>query len=535
MRLVSVEEMKTIEKSANEAGISNAQLMDNAGKGIAEFILDQFSGNGYSKVLGIVGKGNNGGDTLLALTYLLQAGWDASAVLINSRSDDPLMKAFVKNDGRIIHFTDKNFEANVEEALTPDTILLDGLLGTGIQLPLKADYSQLLSTIDDHCSLDQVIIAVDCPSGVDCNTGEMADEILFCDMTICLEAVKQGLLKEPAFEACGEIISIPLGLPEDLEQSGIEKIVVDDAWVEEHYLPRSEFGHKGTFGKVMVIGGSTNYFGAPVLAGLAAYRAGCGLVNLAVPHAVTMVMAGKVPEFTWLSLEDEDGVIAESAAELILKKVSDYNCLALGPGIGLEETTAHFLEHLFFQPDRNGRRKVGFLEGENHNALPVELPDTVIDADALRWLAKQDKWYEKLQTRMVLTPHPGEMAALTGIPIKEIQKDRQTVASHFAKTWHQVVVLKGALTVIAAPDGRIAVIPIASSALAKAGSGDVLTGIIASFIAQGQSLYEAAVLAAWFHANAGLEATHRIGSEASVLSSDIIDSIPDVFKAMTEE
>jgi ADP-dependent NAD(P)H-hydrate dehydratase / NAD(P)H-hydrate epimerase len=370
---------------------------------------------------------------------------------------------------------------------------------------------------------------------VDCDTGEMAEETLFADMTICMEAVKQGLMKEPAFAACGEIYTVPLGLPDEADPLKAEKIVVDDAWVEDHSLYRSEFGHKGTFGKVMVIGGSTNYFGAPVLAGMAAYRTGCGLVNLAVPHAVTTVMASKVPEFTWLSLEDEDGVIAESAAELVLKKVNEYNCLALGPGIGLEETTAHFLQRLLLQPDNNNRRKVGFLEGENPNSMPVELPAFVIDADALRWLANQENWYEKIQAHMVLTPHPGEMAALTGIPVKKIQQDRQNVASHYAQTWHQVVVLKGALTVIAAPDGRIAVIPIASSALSKAGSGDVLTGILASLIAQGQPLYEAAVLAAWIHANSGLNAAKVVGCEASVLASDIIESIPMVLADLENE
>jgi NAD(P)H-hydrate epimerase len=186
------------------------------------------------------------------------------------------------------------------------------------------------------------------------------------------------------------------------------------------------------------------------------------------------------------------------------------------------------LHRVLFQPSINYRRKVGFLAGETSTNAAVKIPTVVIDADALRWLAKQQNWFESISSPMVLTPHPGEMAALTGLKTEEIQKDRIACASSFAQKWHQVVVLKGALTVIAAPDGRINIIPIATSALAKAGSGDVLTGMITSLIGQGVQPFEAATLGAWMHAKAGLRAAEKMGCEASVLAREIIAALPEM-------
>jgi NAD(P)H-hydrate epimerase len=528
MRLVTVKEMKEIELAANQAGMSNEEMMQSAGKGIADFLNEQFSETENKQVIGLIGKGNNGGDTLIALTSLLRSGWQAAAFTINTRKGDPLVKDFIQEGGQLIEFTTEVLPVEFKEFLTSNTVILDGLLGTGFHLPLKDEYKSYLSLVKQSLEQEQIIVAVDCPSGMDCDTGEKANEIIPADITLCLEAVKIGLLTESAFLSCGEIYTIPLNLSGEADKLFNEKMVIDMEWASSHFPERSEFSHKGTFGKVLVIGGSTNYFGAPLLAGTAAYRTGCGLVTLAVPHAVAVVMASRTPEITWLNLDDEDGVIAESAADLALKKVDDYSCLAIGPGIGTEETTGHFLEKLLFQKAANNKRRIGFLEGEISSEEQSNLPTAVIDADALRWLAESNDWAARVKTELVLTPHPGEMAVLTGISVKEIQKDRLIIAAHFAEKWDQVVVLKGALTVIAAPDGRLAVIPVANSALAKAGSGDVLTGIISSLVAQGLARYEAACLGAWIHANAGLAAIELLGSSASVMATDVISCISDV-------
>jgi NAD(P)H-hydrate epimerase len=528
MKLVTVKEMKEIELAANQAGMSNEEMMQSAGKGIADFLNEQFSETENKRIIGLIGKGNNGGDTLIALTSLLQSGWNATALTITSRKGESLAKEFIQEGGQLIEYSSGVLPVEIKEFLTSETLILDGLLGTGIHLPLKDEFKEYLKLVGHLLTQDQLVIAVDCPSGIDCDTGEKADEMIPADITLCLEAVKIGLMTESAFSLCGEIYTIPLNLPEAVNTQFNEKNVIDLDWASSHLPVRSEFSHKGTFGKVLVIGGSTNYFGAPMLAGTAAYRSGCGLVTLAVPHAVAVVMANRTPEVTWLNLDDEDGVIAESAADLVLKKANDYTCLAIGPGIGTEETTGHFLEKLLFQKTVNNKRKIGFLEGETPGEVPTDLPTIVIDADALRWLAEFGDWTSRVKADLILTPHPGEMAALTGISIKEIQQDRLNIAAHFAEKWRQVVVLKGALTAIASPDGRKAVIPVASSALAKAGSGDILTGIISSFLAQGLERYEAACLGAWIHANAGLAAVGSVGSQASIMATDIIDCISEV-------
>jgi NAD(P)H-hydrate epimerase len=284
----------------------------------------------------------------------------------------------------------------------------------------------------------------------------------------------------------------------------------------------------------MVVGGSVNYVGAPMLSGVGAYRMGTGLVALAVPQSIHPMLAGRIPEAIWLVLNEEDGVISEPAADLVISQFSKVNALVIGPGIGREEATDRFLDKVFFSKYSSGNSKrIGFLVEEKIKEDRInELPEIVVDADGLRWLSANKKWYETVKARMVLTPHPGEMSALTGIPVDEIQKNRMETALEFAQKWGQVVVLKGALTVIAAPDGRVNINPVASSALAKAGSGDVLSGMIASLIGQGLAPFEAASAAVWVHAQAGICAAAMVGDEVSVLASDITDAIPFVLAGL---
>ena len=531
MKIVSVERMREIERLAIEAGVSSEQMMQRAGRKLVEAIKTHYSDLIPDRVVGLIGKGNNGGDTLIALDQLLLDGWQGVAVLLASRANDPLFKQFVADGGQTILFGETGFEEKLKTGLKNASVILDGLLGTGIKLPLKADAAEFLSIMKSALG-QQKIVAVDCPSGVDCDSGEVAPETLTAALTVCMEAVKIGLVKEPAFSYCGEIETISLELPDDLNTKRDEKLLIDKDWAVEHLPKRSAFSHKGSFGKVLIVGGSVNYFGAPLLSGRAAYRMGSGLVTLAVPQQVALALAGATPEITWLVLDEEDGVIAETAAELLLKKIGDYTCLAIGPGIGKEETTQRFLEKVLFKPKVNNHRNVGFLSETSPALQTSKLPPLVLDADALRWLAQQERWPERVNVDMILTPHPGEMSVLTGLSTEELQKDRIGNAAKFAQKWRQVVVLKGALTVIAAPDGKVGVIPVATSALAKAGSGDVLTGIIASLIGQGMQPFNAATLGAWIHAQAGLDAAQKVGCEASVLASDIIASLPTVLSAL---
>jgi NAD(P)H-hydrate epimerase len=527
--------MQAIEKEADAGGLTFDQMMQNAGQGLAEAVVDLFLESDQLEIVGLVGPGNNGGDTLVALTILAEAGWKATAYLVK-RKKDALVDAFVKAGGRVLS-GEKTFEAFAEAVETAD-VFLDGVLGTGFKLPLKKEVAELLAEVNDVLdSLDEppLVIAVDCPSGVECDSGEAADETIPADMTVTMAAVKQGLLKLPAFEYVGDLRVVDIGLPADLPS--LKKLIIEVADEESvsALLPdRPLDSHKGTFGTALIAAGSVNYTGAAVLAGEAAYRVGAGLVQLAIPASIHAAIAGEVPEATWVLLPHSTGVIASGAAEVLAKNFERATALLIGPGLGSESTTREFIENLLTGESATAKRKsmvrIGFVHEKTDSANEVksDLPPLIVDADGLRLLAQIKDWHAKLPALAILTPHPGEMSALTGLSKEEIQEDRQSVAVRFAKEWGHVVVLKGAFTVIASPDGRMTVIPVASPALARAGTGDVLAGLIVGLRAQGLDAYDAAVVGAWIHAQAGLYAADDLGTTASVMAGDVLNSVSDV-------
>ena len=533
MKLVTVSQMQKIEKEADANGLTYDQMMENAGQGLAEIILDLFVDDAEPEVIGMVGSGNNGGDTLVALTALVEEGWRARAYPVKRKKDD-LLKRFTDAGGEVLA-GDKAFEQLAESIETAD-VLLDGLLGTGVKLPLKKDVAELLEEVNEILdALDEhpLVIAVDCPSGVDCDTGEVAEETIPADLTITMAAVKQGLLKMPAFEYAGDLEVVDIGLSHDLVSlKDVNTEVADEEFISALLPERRLDSHKGTFGTALIAAGSVNYTGAVLLAGEAAYRAGAGLVTLAVPGSVHAALAGHIPEATWVLLPQAMGVIASNASEVLMKNIERATALLIGPGFGTESTTKEFVENLLSGKSvpKKSAARIGFLHEETEKKAVTNgvLPPMVVDADGLKLLAQIKDWPIKLPSDTILTPHPGEMAVLTGLSKEDIQEDRQEIARKYAKEWGHVVVLKGAFTSIAAPDGRVTVIPVASSALAHAGTGDVLAGIIVSLRAQGLDAFDAAVAGAWIHAQAGLYAADNLGTTASVLASEVLNSISDV-------
>ena len=537
MKLVTVAEMKAIENEANEGGVTYAMMMEKAGKGVAEATNSAYSHMEVRVVTGLVGSGNNGGDTLIALRHLAGMGWKVIAYLVKSRKEgDPLLQSLVDAGGEVLQGEQESGWQELDDCLNRSSVLLDGVLGTGIQLPLKPEIAKLLGHVAAFLPHPR-IVAVDCPSGVDCNTGEAAPECIPADLTISMEAVKTGLLVFPAFKFVGTLEVVDLGLPDNLENARkIRREVVDKAWACKELPVRPLDSHKGTFGTVVIAAGSINYTGAALLSAKAAYRIGAGLVRLAIPGPLHTALAGQLPEATWLLLPHEQGVISENAAEILAKNLARVSVLLLGPGWGMEDTTASFLERLLTQKAGHSRGLIGFVNpsrGEDAPAVNDCLPPLVIDADGLKLLARIPNWPKYIETPAVLTPHPGEMAVLTGLKIGEIQDNRLEIATKYAQEWRQVVILKGAVTVVAAPDGRIAVIPIATSALAHAGTGDVLAGMVAGLRAQGVLPFEAAAAAAWMHARAGVLAADWLGHPASVLASDVLDSIAEVMQEVS--
>lgn len=533
MKLVTVSQMQAIEKEADAGGLSYADMMENAGQGLADIILNIFEDDVEPEAVGLVGPGNNGGDTLVALSALAAEGWKARAYLVK-RKRDTLVKRFAEAGGEILVGEDA-FEQLAEAIGTAD-VFLDGVLGTGAKLPLKKDVAEVLSEVNDILDgLDEspLVVAVDCPSGLDSDTGEVANETIAADLTVTMAAVKQGLLKLPAYEYVGDLEVVDIGLPDDLPSLKKLKVEVAEADSVAALLPgRPMDSHKGTFGTALIAAGSVNYTGAAVLAGEAAYRAGAGLVTLAVPASLQVALAGRFPEATWVLLPHEMGVISSGGVEVLAKSFERASALLVGPGFGTENPTKEFIENLLegkFSSKKTAQR-IGFVhqEPEEKEEDKAQLPPVIFDADGLKLLAQIKDWQKKLPSPAILTPHPGEMSVLTELSKDEIQENRLGIAGKYASEWGHVVVLKGAFTVIAAPDGRATVIPVASPALARAGTGDVLAGLIVGLRAQGLEAYEAAVAGAWIHAQAGLYAADDLGTTASVLAGDVLDSVSDV-------
>jgi hydroxyethylthiazole kinase-like uncharacterized protein yjeF len=352
------------------------------------------------------------------------------------------------------------------------------------------------------------VVAVDCPSGVDCDGGLAADETLRARFTLTMAAAKIGLFTFPAYNFVGQVIPVSIGIPDDGGMlSQIKRQVIDTDFVRQVLPERRLDAHKGDFGTALLLVGSQQYTGAALLSGRAAYRVGAGVVTLGVVEQVYLAIAGHLPEATWMVLPDEEGYVASGAADIVSQRLSGVNALLVGCGWGLREETLRFIRSIL-------SGKAGLL------------PPMVVDADALRLLSRVAGWQSELPAGSILTPHPGEMACLTGMTVAEVQEDRVGVAERSAQAWNQVVVLKGALTVVAEPAGATGIIPMATPALARAGTGDILAGMITGLLAQGVDGFSAACAAAYLHGMSGQAAAEAFGNSASILAGDILEYLP---------
>lgn len=525
--------MISLESQAEKKGLSYAAMLANAGLALAEVVQNRYFRRPYPKVIGLVGSGNNGGDTLVALTHLSRWGWKTQGFLVKQRNEqDMLVGEYQKSGGELLSLIDEKSFLTLRNNVFEADCILDGILGTGIKLPLRGEAQEALVFLSKLKDLPPVI-AVDCPSGVDCDNGEADAACLPAELTVCMAAVKKGLLQQPALDFCGEILAVDIGLAQKLPAwKGISTEVVDADMVAGFLPARPADGHKGTFGTAVIAAGSINYCGAVVLAARAAYRIGVGLVTVAIPGAIYDTLAGHMPETTWLILPHTQGVFNGEAAGVLYPNLEKVDALLIGPGWGQDNETLAFLRNLLTKQElASGKGQMGFGGMENStNSSSKVLPKLVIDADALKLLSKINDWEKKIEGAAVLTPHPGEMAVLTELDRDEIQADRVNIACEYAKRWNQVVVLKGAVTVVANVDGKCALIPIAAPSLATAGTGDVLAGMITGLLAQGVEPYQAAQAGAWLHARSGMLAKEMVGSGISVIANDVIDALPKVLK-----
>lgn len=539
-KIVTTEQMNAIEKDANASGLSYAQMMHNAGESIANAVLKRVEYIKGKRVVILVGSGNNGGDGLVVGDHLAEAGAQVSVYLTKERPEDDPNLEKIRNRKLLVAIWDQDQGARVlDNMLGSSDILIDAILGTGFELPLKGTAKDVLAKVAkalDKRKKKPFIVAVDCPSGLDCDSGKISEFALKADLTVTLAAVKTGLLARPGANYVGELDVGDIGLSK--KQRELEKIMheMPDHHSIKSILPeRPSDAHKGTFGRVMVVAGSINYPGAAMLAGVAAYRVGAGLVTMAVPSPIQVLIAPNLLEATWLLLPNEMGVISESAAPILEAELESTQAMLIGPGFGLDAVTKGFLSRIIGSEQHTQRAQIGFIRPETQGKLyDQKLPPCVIDADGLKLLVEIDSWSTLLPADTILTPHPGEMEIMTGVPKDEIQADRVGAAKTWAKRWGHIVVLKGANTVIAAPDDRSAVLPFATASLARAGTGDVQAGAIAGFLAQGVSAYEAAIAGSYIHARAGEIAAQSLGNSASVLAGDVADSLAAAISEIAE-
>ena len=519
MKIVTTKQMRQIEQECAKVGLPTSVLMETAGKAVAEAVGQILGTIDQQHILILIGPGNNGGDGLVAARHLHDWGARVSLCLFGQRpSDDQNLKLARERGITCIEAAQNGNLGSFEEllSLTTTSAVIDALFGTGKSRPLQGIFREALEKVNGvkkkRSSLR--IIALDLPSGLNADTGAVDSACLYADNTITLGFPKPSLFNFPGAERAGKIIIADIGIPSSLAERVTTELITDE-WAKSVLPKRPLEANKGSFGRVLVVAGSINYIGAAYLACSGAMRVGAGLVTLATATSLQSILASKLTETTYLPLpESHPGIISPQAAKLIHQQFDHYDVLLLGCGLGQSQSVIKFIKSTLFES----------------KLAPSSL---VLDADALNTLAETPNWWQQLPDDAILTPHPGEMARLTKLSVDEIQSDRIDTAKKVALAWHKTVVLKGAYTVIAAPDGQVRVSPIANPGLASAGTGDVLTGAIAGLVAQGLSLFDAAACGVYLHGKAGEMVKVKLG-DAGMIATDLLPALPLVIKQLKE-
>jgi ADP-dependent NAD(P)H-hydrate dehydratase / NAD(P)H-hydrate epimerase len=502
MKILTAAQMREVDRRTMEAGIPGIVLMENAGHRVLEAMESRFAPLAGQRITVLCGMGNNGGDGLVVARQLLTRIHPRSLHVLLAGQAGGLDGDAAEN---YLMFTAAGGTVVLEltEEMRESTLVVDALLGTGLNGPARGRSLELIQAINSGFPLARVV-AVDLPSGMRSDSGNQDGDVARADLTVTFTAPKPCHVLAPACHSVGELVMGQIGSPPELYEN-------DDAiWLS--LSGRELFGHlfaarapdsnKGTYGHVLVIAGARGKTGAAGMAGIAALKAGAGLSTVASAASAINVIAGYAPEIMTEPLaETESGsVMYDGTVESVL---AHKTVIACGPGLGTHPETVKLMAHV---------------------ATSVAAP-LVLDADALNGLAGGQFGAEK--GLRVLTPHPGEMARLTGRSIAEVQADRVGTAREFARQHGVWLVLKGSRTLIAAPDGRVFVNPTGSPAMATGGTGDVLTGLTAGLIAQTPDDLGSAVLAAvWLHGRAGELAATELG-EKSVTATDLLTYLPE--------
>lgn len=508
MYIVTASEMQQMDKSTIDYGLPGRVLMENAGCGAAQILFKRFCAKGYKKVGILAGRGNNGGDGFVIARRLAQKGIDVTVYLLSKASlvkGDAMenLKLLYPLEIPVVEITDReSFIAN-QISMQNREIWADAIFGTGLKSSIEGTIKDVIIFIN---SLEKPVVAVDISSGIDSDNGQIHGECIHAAVTATFGYAKIGHYLYPGARYSGEIEIVDIGIPSFIaDKIGPKQCLLTHERISSILKPRRNDAHKGSTGHVFVCGGSPGKTGAAAMTAMAAMRAGAGLVTLGVPQSLHPVIESTTLEVMSCPLsENSEGFLSESSFDAIMHNVSGKKCIAIGPGLGTDPSTKKLVVRLLSE---------------------VQIP-VILDADGLNLLAGQTDELKKLKSTAVLTPHPGEMSRLTGIPVSQIQKSRVDCAREFAMEFNVHLVLKGAGTVIAHPDGRVFINSTGNSGMASGGMGDILTGIIAGFIAQNYPVEDAAKLGVFLHGAAGDALSESMGP-FGYLASDMLKILPE--------
>ncbi len=517
MRAVTAEEMAEMDRTAiKDVGIPGVILMENAGRGAAEVMWRYFPELGGKRVAVLAGGGNNGGDGFVIARHLWQRRVDVVVYCLKKkesyRGDAKINLLIIQKLGvPLEETTESEGIATLRKKLADVDIVVDGILGTGLNAPVRGFFRKVIQLVNE---MGQQVLAVDLPSGLNASSGLPLNTCIQADVTATFGLPKVGQLVTPGCSFVGHLEVVDIGLPRSVTETADPPHI----WLEAGDLaplvrPRSIASHKGSFGHVLVVGGSVGKTGAGAMVGLGAARAGAGLVTLAVPSSLHGLMEVKLTEVMTEPLpETADQTVAIAALPRLQTLLEGKQALALGPGISLHEETVQVVQQLV-----------------ESSSCPV-----VLDADGVTGLVDNLDVLTRARAPVILTPHPGEMGRLLKRSTAEVQNERLALTKSFSKEYGVTLVLKGARSLISSPKGRLAINSSGNPGLASGGTGDVLTGLIAGFLAQGLSPFDASCLGVYCHGKAADRLAMRWGDHG-LLATDLLPEIPSVLKMLSEQ
>jgi NAD(P)H-hydrate epimerase len=513
MKIVTAHTMQELDRRAiEEYGIPGRDLMEQAGRGCAEHILAAYGTRQSKRVVILAGRGNNGGDGYVIARYLLEKGWHVLVIILAEQDaihGDALTNLVLLPD-QILSFCPGEGELTEKHAddLQSADVLVDALLGTGLRNDLQGIYLEAVELIN---RAPGKVVAVDISTGIHGTTGRILGQAVHANMTVTFGMAKLGHVLYPAAAHVGRLVIVDIGIPPQLMEEAVGYDFLNEKLMAPLIRPRERQAHKGVFGHCLIVAGSIGKTGAAALAANSAVRTGSGLVTLAVPESLNQILEVKTTEAMTLPLPDAgSGYLTTHAIAALEKSLPGKSAVAIGPGIDRRPASFTVVKTLI----------------EN-----ISLP-LVIDADGLNAIAEDTTVLHRRRSRnIVLTPHPGEMSRLLGSSIPDVAAIRISVAQEFARTFGVYVVLKGARTIVAAPNGMAAINGSGNPGMASGGMGDVLTGVIVSLLGQGYSTWNACRLGVFIHGMAGDLVAMEQG-ETGMTATDLMEMIPRAFNRL---